>query len=83
MTNSREVTLIIDDEPVLCVVTYDLEGADQFADGVMYCIRRDKNIDIVDSLTDEQFEEIENQLTQQFKPFGGDPDDGAYPDPEL
>lgn len=84
MTNSREVTLLLDvdgaEVPVTCVVTYDHEGADCFADGLMYVIRTDKNVDILELLTDEQMESIEYQFTTHSNPFGDE--DGTDGDDE-
>ena len=74
MITSREVNLLLDTDgaelPVLCVVSYDPEGVDDFIDGLMYCIRTDTNMDIVDSLSDEQLESIEYQLTSTHNPYG-------------
>ena len=78
MVQSKEVLLLLggsQDLPVTCVVTFDMEGVDSFADSLMYCIRMDTNTDIVALLTDEHIESIDYQLSNpNTSPIGDDDD---------
>jgi hypothetical protein len=79
MIKSKEVTLLLDsmgaEQPVTCVVQYDPEGVDDFADSLLYVIRMDTNRDVIDMLTDEQIESIEYQITTGLSPIGDEDDD--------
>lgn len=74
MVKNKVVKLEFDGEEdsVECVVTYDtLIPADTFMDMVLWVIRTDKNVDVLETLTNEQAEAIETQITNESTPTYG------------